>query len=821
MVRGWWRSVCAAMGILLLVFSIPATAADTPPLPYSFEQPFTPSYTDLGQTGLWQMPNARMQQDGMLQTGISNVWPYRRLLFTAQALPWLETNFRVTQVLNRIEPASVFFGNEQSFYDRGIDFKVRLLEESAVNPELSFGFRDVGGTNLFSSEYIVASRRYYNTDFTFGLAWGNLGSRGGLKNPLSYLSSTFSDRGTSSGAGTINNSFFRGKEVSPFGGIEYVPEALPGWRFKAEYDANSYQSEPLDIKLKVRSPINAGVEYRPYDFWHISAASERGDRLMLRTSFAQVMDKRIIAPKIDSAPLPLQKPEDLDLPPRLDTLTAPCGDETAPEIRTIEIQEKSRMLHVISRCAPSQAAYTAALDKALALQPNIPQTLDIRLIQNGTALNRETFTLADARNAETVYSTFAKQLESRQTIAAERQPALVTRLKTALEVYNIELVRLTLLPPQATLDITQGRYNPLPKSVGRAARAAFSVLPPSITSVCVRQNEGGLIPRKTCVSRDEFTKMLAGTLPSAALLAQGERNSLADNPGGERIKVKSWPDVTWGLGTGYRQLIGGPDQYYAGQLYASLFGQVDITEHAYIAGNYGQDLVNNFDGLQLPGDSKLPAVRTLVQDYFKQGKSGIFTFNANYVRRLYGDWYGRAVGGILETMYSGIGGEVLYAPLGKPYAIGGEFYKVQQRGFKADFSLRDYTTTTGHVNFYYDIPYKDVRAAISAGRYLAGDDGVTVDLSRRFESGIRAGIFATITDVSADKFGEGSFDKGFYVSIPVDVFFVKERRGARGLTYRPTTRDGGARLDGTAQLYPMLENYKDGALRRDWPLIKD
>ena len=45
-----------------------------------------------------------------------------------------------------------------------LNIKLRLLKETAHVPELALGFRDLGGTGLFSSEYLVASKRWYDVD---------------------------------------------------------------------------------------------------------------------------------------------------------------------------------------------------------------------------------------------------------------------------------------------------------------------------------------------------------------------------------------------------------------------------------------------------------------------------------------------------------------------------------------------------------------------------------------------------------------------------------------------------------------------------------
>ena len=55
------------------------------------------------------------------------------------------------------------------------------------------------------------------------------------------------------------------------------------------------------------------------------------------------------------------------------------------------------------------------------------------------------------------------------------------------------------------------------------------------------------------------------------------------------------------------------------------------------------------------------------------------------------------------------------------------------------FNLLDYETTVGHVSLYYDAgSIFDVE--INAGRYLAGDTGVTTKISRIFGNGWEVGI---------------------------------------------------------------------------------
>lgn len=244
---------------------------------------FTPSINDFGTTGLMQMPNARFHPEGELNIGVSRITPYTRGYFTLQGLPWLEGTFRYTNIGNRNFSEQPAFSGDQSFKDRSADLKIRLVEESKYLPQVAVQLRDLGGTDLFGSEFLVASRRYYNFDFTFGLAWGNAGSRGHIRNPLSYISKRFKDRGQSQGAGALGFDFFRGERIALFGGVEYVTP-IDGLRLKMEYDGNSYQDEPLGNRFDVKLPLNFGIEYDLFPWVRVAASFERGNQLLVRAN---------------------------------------------------------------------------------------------------------------------------------------------------------------------------------------------------------------------------------------------------------------------------------------------------------------------------------------------------------------------------------------------------------------------------------------------------------------------------------------------------------------------------------------------------------
>ena len=104
---------------------------------------------------------------------------------------------------------------------------------------------------------------------------------------------------------------------------------------------------------------------------------------------------------------------------------------------------------------------------------------------------------------------------------------------------------------------------------------------------------------------------------------------------------------------------------------------------------------------------------------------------------------------------------------------------------------------------------------INAGRYLAGDWGATTTISRKFGSGWEVGGYATLTDVPFETFGEGSFDKAIYVSIPIDWIVSTPTKAKRRLTLRPITRDGGANLASARSLLNLIERTQNAHFKRE------
>ncbi len=273
--------------------------------------------------------------------------------------------------------------------------------------------------------------------------------------------------------------------------------------------------------------------------------------------------------------------------------------------------------------------------------------------------------------------------------------------------------------------------------------------------------------------------------------------------------IINFPLYTWGIKPDLKNHVGAPEAFYSGQIGLLISGGVIFNKNSFFDSTIGLGVFENLDQLRLKSFSRLPKVRSDVREYLKQryvlkklNYTHIFhpTYSKDYL------FFGGLKIGLFEEMYGGIGGEVLFRDIKKPWYLTANYYWVKQREFNQRFSFRNYETFTGHLNFIWETPLDGVKMILSGGRYLAKDSGITLNLSKTFKTGFTVGIFATKTDVSAFEFGEGSFDKGIYFSIPLDVVSSKYRKNNARFVWRNLTRDGGAMLSGSLDLAGFIEN---------------
>ncbi|WP_413052559.1 YjbH domain-containing protein [Pseudomonas bubulae] len=683
-------------------------------LPYSLAHA-EPRYTqnDFGGVGLLQTPTARMAPAGELSLNANRTEPNTRYSLSLQPLDWLEGTFRYNVVTNRkYGPESL--SGDQSYKDKAVDVKARLWQESHWLPEVALGFRDVGGTGLFSSEYFVANKRFNNFDFSLGIAWGYIGNRGNLDNPLGYIDDKFDTRPASTTAGAVRtDAYFRGP-TALFGGIAYQTPWAP-LSLKLEFDGNDYKHEPQDNNLKQDSPINIGAVYKLNDSVDLIAGWERGNTALfgitLHTNF-------------------------------------------------------------VSRKAPVKSYDPPA-------QP-LPAQAPVAPLE------------------EIDWAAVSRELEKNAGYKVER----IAQRDSELTVYG-----------------EQSKYFYSAKGAGRASRILDNTANDQIQWFTMVNKRYDMPVEEISVPRSTFRDVVNNEQDLVNLHRTTEVNRATAHY--DKTLYQNKPDpFTYGFGLGYQQNLGGPDGFLLYQISAYADVQYRFTPNTWASGGVSVNLLNNYDKFKYDARSNLPRVRTDIRQYTTTSDITMPALQLNKAKRLDQDLYGMVYGGYLEPMYAGIGGELLYRPMGERWSIGADLNYVRQREFDQGFGLRDYRTVTGHITSYTKLPF-DLDAAVSVGRYLARDWGTTIDISREFTNGVKFGGWVTRTTASAEEYGEGSFDKGIYISIPFDEMMSVSTMSRANIAWAPLTRDGGAMLHRQYSLHTMTDGRNRDAFYENFEKITE
>lgn len=658
------------------------------------------SQSDFGGTGLLQTPTARMAEDGEFNLNYRDNNPYRRYSLSLQALSWLEATLTYTDIRTRLYSNDPAFSGNQTYKDKSFAFKANIIDEDYWIPAISLGARDIAGTGLFDSEYLVSSKHVGPFDISLGIGWGNMAESANISNPFCKLKDSFCVRPGSTTTGQFNTQAFFHGPAALFGGVEYQTTWNP-LRIKVEYDANDYSHESAGFMVR-SSPINAGLIYRVTDYLDTSLSYERGNQLMwgftLRTNFSK------------------QKP------------LAALDDK--PVIYHPQAQSDNQNLAQLAKDLDDVAGY-----KDVSVYKNKDQTTIV-----------------------------AEQYKYREKSDIENRTSVVLANHFPKDTKSVEVI-----DQRKNLTISATKYD----------------------LDAVRTNE------------------------DTQILGQSVSKNVASPSEIEQPKTKcvycSTPEkYSFGLTPHLDQSFGGAESFYMYKLGVNADADINITDNWLAGSTVNFNVINDYNKFNFktpPQDSSLPRVRTWIREYVTSSDVLVTNLQLTRLDHPANDWYSQIYGGYLEMMYAGVGSEVLYRPYGRSWAIGVDGNYVRQRDWNDIMKLADYDVFTGHVTTYWGLPYiKGGLARISAGQYLAGDKGVTVDLSRKFDSGIIVGAFMTITNVSAAQYGEGSFTKGFYISIPFDIMSVRRTNDYTTVSWVPLTRDGGQMLGKRYGLYNLTNS---------------
>lgn len=398
------------------------------------------------------------------------------------------------------------------------------------------------------------------------------------------------------------------------------------------------------------------------------------------------------------------------------------------------------------------------------------------------------------------------------------EAALTEGWSSAFVNEGIKLGRVSLEERRVVIRVENFRHEILSRAVGRTARISTYGLPSSIEEIVVIPTINGIESTAIVIDRaaleaNEFEHNGPQQIFAATRLEDPLGFSDSTN-----FWQPLWPDrspFNWSVGpyTGLSYFDPGtPVRADAG---VRLDLSYSFAENLSTSVAVKQKIIGNIDDGSIgPSSGDYPRVRTTSLLY-SNDTPVLDRATLDYTFRPLENIYGRVSAGLLERMYSGASVELLWSPAASPFSFGVEVNSLQQREPDSLIGTNDLQIDSWHASAYYSFG-DGLHAQLDLGRYLAGDTGGTFTLEREFANGIRVGAYATLTDMPFDDFGEGSFDKGISVTIPIATLLGTPNITRNTTTIRSLNRDGGARVDIANRLYPSLRDARRESLRRSW-----
>ncbi|WP_221931571.1 YjbH domain-containing protein [Palleronia caenipelagi] len=700
----------ALMGLTALV-AVPASA----------ETLRFPNLNFYGMTGAIDTPTALSQPDAEVGVTFSRFADLARTTLSFQVLPRVQAAFRYSGFLP-MDPEGG--NNEFDFWDRSFDITVQLLDEQKYLPAVKIGVQDFIGTGIQSSEYVVATKRFWGDTVTVsaGLGWGRLGRYDDIGTPFGDRP----DRDYGLGGKLELDGLFRGP-VAPFGSIIWRPnDKLSVF---AEYSSDTYgletgfESDSRNRMFDRDTPMNYGISYRFNNAVELGAYSLFGSEVGVRLSFN--------------------------------------GNPSRPP--------------VVGQTGPGPGVVAQRPSRASAPQ----------------------------------------QWSTGWRAIPEVEQGLMNQLNRQLEDDGVEVVAMRVVSgSDIEVTVRNSRYPAPAQAIGRVSRAMTRVLPSSIETFRVVMEREGLRSSQTILRRSDLERLVNSPDAAEQLLARTQITEAGPAPVGTVVNAFSFPKFSWSLSPYLRRVFFDPTEPVRLEFGVELGAEYEPVDGLVFSGTVAQRLLGD-TSTNVDYRSNLPAVRTDASRYADESNFGIENLQGAYYFNITENVYGRVTAGYLERMFGGVSAEALWKPVGSKLGLGVELSYAKKRDYDRGFGFRDYDVVTGHLAAYYELPM-GFDLQVLAGRYLAEDWGATVALQRTFANGWEIGAYATKTDVSDEDFGEGSFDKGISVKIPVTWFSGKPSRSSFNGDLRSLERDGGAILRVSGRLYNRVRGRQETEIVEQW-----
>ena len=363
-------------------------------------------------------------------------------------------------------------------------------------------------------------------------------------------------------------------------------------------------------------------------------------------------------------------------------------------------------------------------------------------------------------------------------------------------------------------EFSNTRYLSYQKAAGRVLRILLLHAPSDAKKLTAIVKQKALPILKVSVAPDHFRKYLLGEIPEQIFQKLVQVKITRREPDPTKLKAFFSGDRGFsyrpGIKPEFQTYLNDPSGFFKFRVGMKPYAVADLWKGAQGYARYDIPFYSNIRS------SNVPVPGAVASDSWKyMGRSYSFDrLMIDQTLRLSKRVFGRLSFGYFESMFAGAGGEVLGFFGDGNIALGLESDLVRKREPKTQFNLTDLRAHTLLASGYYRSPGLGTTLEVQYGRFLAGDVGWLLTLSREYDTGVIIGAWYSKTSTeNLTEYNRGYNDKGVFLSLPARIFLTHDSTERYYYALRPWTRDVAAKVYHWQSLFDMASDLMPAVFR--------
>lgn len=390
------------------------------------------------------------------------------------------------------------------------------------------------------------------------------------------------------------------------------------------------------------------------------------------------------------------------------------------------------------------------------------------------------------------------------------------RLADCLIALGFREVRVAFKGNRAEIDAENRRYFYLPQAIQALVKYASPIFPEEVEEVGILFRENGIPVFSFDAKKEDMLYHAKGEIDLRDFLSLCNFREPRSFPSEKPLP----PTFSYGYKPQIAFYLNDPSGFWKGK--AGLVGWFEYRLSDLLKFNLGVSAYPLSNVSSTVGPLSIP-VRSDIAEYLKR-RAWLDRFSASLIGKSEDGFYYRLSAGMLEFQYGGLDGEIA-----KPYfdgrfllGLSGSLVKKRAKDNPFTFKRDDIKTYYNpfFANLRLNLPELDMFADLKVGRFLAGDYGTRITISK-YIKGVRISGWVGLSNTSVfkDQFNRGYKDKGISVHIPMRLLEGRESRTVAVYSVSPWTRDVAQDIEHPESLFEILGRNFKKFLDRDLEIV--